>query len=157
MEQGTIREHLLTDYFTTVSQSKYLTERKFSIEVFFYHFCVDDIWYFGTEVPDEATEYYHAYMLEELKVFLPPFFVSGKQWMQDTQSNQSLQVFVCSADPNIHPFVQTQIATPSRELDCVYGMLYYLIDNKMLVWDKPGILVPPLILSINPNQGKIIR
>jgi hypothetical protein len=149
---------LLVHYLTTIEQSKFLFENKVRLHNVFFHVREGDEWFIDSEPSKTCEEVYPAYMLEELKTFLPLNFVTTKlSFPVAGKPNTFLVKHVCSPDPRIHEGVD-QVTHPLRELDAVYFMIATLISSNRMDPDKPMLLKKQLIHSIDKKlKGKIIN
>jgi hypothetical protein len=152
-----VQEPNLQQYLTTLEQSKFLAEKKVKIHNIFFHVREGEEWFIDQETA-QADEFYPAFMLEELKSFLPFHMVTTKMLAPIPDKPNTFYVqHWCSADPRqpSHEGIQS-IVHPLRELDAVYFMIAHLLEQKRMDPEKPMLLRKPLIHTGQKTEAKII-
>jgi len=141
----------ISPYLSSIQQSHYLEEKGFKTNNAFYYIKDEKGWFYTNDDPKEGQEFLRAYLLEEIKCFLPNHFSSGPVGFR--QGSKELRAWICYCDPDKYPIVELISTSNVREMDAVFGMLKYLIEKKIIVANKPGIVQQPKKSIIIPLNG----
>ena len=141
----------ISGYLSTIPQSHYLESKGFKTNNAFWYVKDENGWLYTNDEPKEGQEFLRAYLLEELKCFLPPYFSSGAVGIK--QGAKQLRAYICYCDPVKYPEVEMIGSDAHREMDAVFIMLKYLIEKKLIIASKPGVVQTPQKSIIIPLNG----
>ena len=142
----------ISGYLSSIQQSHYLEEKGFKTNNAFYYIKDEKGWFYTNTEPKEGQEFLRAYLLEEIKCFLPNHFSSGPIGFK--QGSKEMRAYICYCDPNKYPQVEMIATDANREMDAVFLMLKYLIEKKLITASKPGVVQAPkknIIIPLNGN------